>query len=139
MYATAEDLVAAFGLDEVIALTDRDDTGAVDEAVALDAIARASSEADSYLSVRYPVPVLTVDPALTDAVCQIVRFRLTGAEVNEPNPIQGRYDRAIKWLERIAKGDANLPGMQDPADTAGSVKFSTGRRVFNRTVGDADD
>lgn len=139
MYATVEDLVAAFGQDEVIALTNRDGTDTVGADVALEALARASSEADSYLSVRYPVPVLTVDPALKDAVCQIARYRLTGAEVSETDPIQARYDRAIKWLERIAKGEANLPGMQDPADTAGSVEFSTGRRVFNRSAGVSDD
>lgn len=134
MYASLQDMLDAFGEDEVVALTDREDTGSVVEAVALDAIARASSEADSYLSVRYRVPVATVDPALTDAVCQIARYRLTGAEVNETAPIQQRYDRAIKWLERIAHGDANLPGLEDAATTAGDVLFSTGRRDWQRRV-----
>ena len=132
MYASLQDLLDAFGEGEVVSLTDRENTGSVVESIADDAIARACSEADSYLSARYRVPVAPVDKALTDAVCQIARYRLTGAEATETDPIQQRYDRAIKWLERIARGDINLPGLEDAADTAGDVLFSTGRRVFQR-------
>ena len=139
MYASLQDMLDAFGEGEVVALTDREDTGSVVEAVALDAIARASSEADSYLSVRYRVPVAVVDPALVDCVCQIARYRLTGTEVSETDPIQQRYDRAVKWLERIARGDANLPGMEDAAETAGDVLFSPGRRDWQRPYGGDDD
>ncbi|GFK94426.1 hypothetical protein NNJEOMEG_02271 [Fundidesulfovibrio magnetotacticus] len=135
MYATVQDLLDAFGQDEVIALTDRARIGEVDEAVALEALARASSEADSYLAARYRVPVLVVDRVLTDAVCQIARYRLTGAEVNETDPVQERYDRAVSWLKLIARGEINLPGFQDPAATAGDVLFSPGRRVWQRPAG----
>ncbi len=136
MYATVDDLLAAFGEDEVVALTDRENTGQVDEAVALSALARASSEADSYLAARYRLPLAVVDQALTDAVCQIARYRLTGAQVNETDPVQQRYDRAIKWLERIASGKASLPSLANQAGTAGDVVFSTGRRVFKRLLED---
>ncbi|GAB6035820.1 DUF1320 domain-containing protein [Fundidesulfovibrio butyratiphilus] len=135
MYATVDDLLAAFGEDEVVALTDRENTGQVDQAVALSALARASSEADSYLSARYRLPLAVVDQALTDAVCQIARYRLTGAQANETDPVQQRYDRAIKWLERIASGKAGLPGLAGQAGTVGDVAFSTGRRVFKRLLG----
>ncbi|MBI4804460.1 MAG: DUF1320 domain-containing protein [Desulfovibrio sp.] len=139
MYATIQDMLAAFGREEMVALTDLENTGNMVEAVALEAIARASSEADSYLSARYVVPVAVVDKVLTDVVCQIARYRLPGGQVNETDPIQERYDRAIKWLERVANGDANLPGMQDPAATAGDVLFSTGRRVWLRANEETDD
>lgn len=138
MYATIQDMLNAFGDEEVIALTDRENTGEVDEAVALEALERASSEADSYLSVRYRVPVVVVDKVLIDAVCQIARYRLTGGPANETDPIQARYSEAVAWLRRISKGEANLPGMVDPAETAGSVLFSTGRRVFKRPVPQGD-
>ncbi|MDP3426986.1 MAG: DUF1320 family protein, partial [Humidesulfovibrio sp.] len=48
VYATVADLVAAFGEQEVIVLADREDTGTVDDTVALEALERASSEADTY-------------------------------------------------------------------------------------------
>uniref|UniRef100_A0A7C3WJC3 DUF1320 domain-containing protein n=1 Tax=Fundidesulfovibrio putealis TaxID=270496 RepID=A0A7C3WJC3_9BACT len=75
-----------------------------------------------------------VDKVLIDAVCQIARYRLTGGPANETDPIQARYSEAVAWLRRISKGEANLPGMADPAETAGNVLFSTGRRVFKRPV-----
>jgi phage gp36-like protein len=136
MYATIEDMLDAFGLDEMIALTDRENAGEVNEAVGLEALARASSEADSYLSVRYLTPVALPDKALVDAVCQIARYRLTGGHANETESVRERYDRAIDWLRRIARGEADLPGMRDPAATAGDVLFSTGRRVFKRPYGE---
>ncbi|OLN30442.1 Mu-like prophage protein GP36 [Desulfovibrio sp. DV] len=133
MYATLDDMTAVFGLDELVAITDRDHTDAVDAGLAEAALTRASSEADSYLARRYAVPVSPVPPVLTAAVCDIARYRLTGGPASETDPILERYRQAIKWLERVADGKADLPGLSLPGQgsTAG-VAFSTGRRVFDR-------
>lgn len=134
MYATLDDMTAAFGLDELVEITDRDHTDAVDVALVDEALLRAASEADSYLARRYPVPIASpVPPVLVAAVCDIARYRLTGGPASETDPILARYRQVIKWLERVADGKADLPGQSLPGEgsTAG-VAFSTGRRVFDR-------
>jgi len=134
MYATLDDLRAAFGEDELLAITDRDNTGAVDAGLAEEALARAASEADSYLARRYAVPVAApAPPVLVAAVCDIARYRLTGGPASETDPILERYRQAVKWLERVAEGTADLPGQSQPGEgSAAGVAFSTGRRVFDR-------
>jgi phage gp36-like protein len=134
MYATLDDLLAAFGEDELLAITDRGNTGAVDAALAGAALSRAASEADSYLARRYAVPVADpVPPVLTAAVCDIARYRLTGGPASETDPILERYRQAVQWLTRIAAGAADLPGLTLPdGGSVAGVAFSTGRRVFDR-------
>jgi phage gp36-like protein len=116
VYATVDDLIAAYGAQEVIALTDRKErtdsagAGTVDAAVAQEALTRASSEADTYIAVRYALPLSSVPAALKTMVCDIARFRLTGGGTTETMPIVGRYTSAIAWLKEIASGGAVLPG-----------------------------
>ncbi len=140
MYATVADLLDAYGEAEVLALTDRAGEGLVVESVATAALARASDEADSYLAGRYAVPVTPVPPVLAAMVCDIARYRLTGGQAQETDPITERYRLAVKWLERVASGDADLPGVGLPASGGSNVRFATGRRVFTRRpVAETDD
>ncbi len=137
MYATVQDMLDAYGEAEVIALTDRAGEGHVAEAIATAALTRASDEADSYLAGRYAVPVATVPPVLAAMVCDIARYRLTGGEAQETDPITERYRLAIRWLERVASGAADLPGVGTPSSGA-VITFSPGRRVWSRPVTDDD-
>ncbi len=131
MYATAADMIAAFGEDEVVACTDRIGEHVVDMLVLETALQSASSEADSYLARRYALP-LTLTPipaALTSVVCDIARYRLTGGVASETDPIRDRYKLACDWLRRLADGDIDLPGMLASPD--GQVpQFAPGRRIF---------
>lgn len=127
-YATLADLIAAFGEHEVIAVTDRTNTGLVDSAVALEALERASSEADTYLAVRYPLPLPSVPKALVAAVCDMARYRLTGAMATETDPIADRYKAAVAWLKSMAEGKAVLPGLVQPAPAGGGVQLCPGTR-----------
>jgi len=137
-YATVADLTALYGEQEVIALTDREEranaeetAGTVDATVALEALERASSEADTYLAVRYALPLASTPQALASIVCDIARFRLTGGETTETTPIADRYKAAIAWLKDVASGRAVLPGVATvAAGGEGGVEFNTGRRVF---------
>ncbi|GAB6124323.1 gp436 family protein [Humidesulfovibrio idahonensis] len=139
-YATVPDLIAAYGMQEVIALTDReertdaDNLGTVDSTVALGALERASSEADTYLAARYPLPLASVPQALAAVVCDIARYRLSGGETTETTPIADRYKAAVTWLKDVAAGRAVLPGVATvSAGGEGGVEFNTGRRAFART------
>lgn len=145
-YATVVDLIAAFGEQEVTALTDREgrpeaDVGTVDSTVALEALERASSEADTYIAARYALPLSNTPQALVAVVCDIARYRLTGGEATETDPIAARYKAAVAWLKDVAAGRAVLPGVAAiPPGGEGGVEFSTGRRAFARSaVPDEDE
>lgn len=127
-YATPADMIAAFGLDEMIAVTDRTGTGQVDAAVALEALERASSEAESYLAARYPLPLATVPQALAYAVCDMARYRLTGGAAQETESIAERHRAAVAWLRDVAAGRAVLPGALPPAQGGGGVAIDAGHR-----------
>lgn len=123
-YATPEQLVSLFGEDEMLTLAVGVD-GELDEARITAAIEWASSEADSFLSARYAVPVEPVPPVLTTVVGDIARYRLTGHNTVENEVILRRYEKAIEWLKAIAEGMADLPG-QDDSETDDGEWIGTG-------------
>lgn len=133
-YASVADLVARFGEDELIDLTDRDEprTGAVVEAVAQAAIADAAGEIDAYLGVRYALPVAPVPAHLVTVACDVARYRLHGVRVTEE--VRTRYDDALRWLKDVAAGRALLPGAATASNgTAGAALAEVvqpGRKVF---------
>ncbi|HBY38461.1 MAG TPA: DUF1320 domain-containing protein, partial [Alteromonas sp.] len=73
-YCTTNDLIDRFGESELIALSDRDNTGSVDAQVVSAAIADASALIDGYLGGRYALP-LSVIPSVLPKLCgDIARF-----------------------------------------------------------------
>ena len=130
IYATAADMISAFGEAEVIACTDRAGIGEMDGEVLDAALVSASSEADSYLARRYELPPAAVPAALVSAVCDIARYRLSGGPVLETDPVKERYKLAIEWLRRVADGAVTLPELLPPEAAGDSIMFFTGRRVF---------
>lgn len=115
-YATAQDVEDALGLREVIALTDRDNVGAVDSTVLARALADADAEIDSYLAGRYTLPLVGAYPVLTRHACNMARYYLSGADVTEVEVVRTRYKDAIRYLESIRDGKTRLA-----ADIAGNA------------------
>lgn len=137
MYATRDNMVEQFGEREVIALTDREPmTGEINDAVLTSALTRASSEVDGYLAGRYQTPLPNPQAELVGMVCDIARYRLCGGAVNLTDEITERYNAAIKYLERAAKGLVTLgsPGGADPGPE-NSVQMVTQPSVFARDRG----
>jgi len=79
-------------------LTDREDVGEIDDGVLASALEDASAEMDTYLASRYSVPVKTHARFLAGLCCDIARYRLSGSETAETNPIRIRYRDAIRFL-----------------------------------------
>ena len=113
-YATAAQMEEQFGTRELIALTDRDNVGAVDSAVLARALADADAEIDSYLAGRYTLPLAGTFPALVRHACNLARYHLSGADVTEVEAVRNRYKDAIRWLESVRDGKTRLA-----ADAAG--------------------
>jgi len=134
-YADRAAMIARFGADEVVMLTDRSDTGAIDDANLDDALAGADGEIDGYLSGRYATPV-QASRRVQDLACDIARYRLCGGPTPVTDEIRDRYKDAIAFLRDIAAGRANLGGAVDAsAEAENLVEISTGAKLFGRGNG----
>ncbi|WP_321821211.1 MULTISPECIES: DUF1320 domain-containing protein [unclassified Burkholderia] len=134
MYATVEFMTKRFGQREVIALSDREQTGEVDSTVLADALDEASAEIDTYLAGRYALPLDPQPKMLAGICCDIARYRLCGGETVMTEEIDKRYKAAIAFLKLVASGDVTLGSTTTGSVTQpdNSVQFVTGTRVFNR-------
>lgn len=133
-YATISDLIIQFGEHEVVAITDRNQDGVVDETVANAALQRASDTIDSYLAARFPLPLSVVPHQLVDLCCDVARYKLLGSDVTETDPARYRYKDALRTLEHIRDGKIDIgltvAGLA-PAESV-SVKLIGGGRKFDR-------
>lgn len=133
-YATQTDMIDRFGETEVLALADRDQDGVIDASVVATAIERAGDEIDGYLLGRYGLPLASVPRLLTSICCDIARYRLCGAEVQETEPIRARYKDAVRMLENVRDGKLSLglDPAQQPVGTGNTVGIVNGQRTFSR-------
>lgn len=136
MYATIETLISLFGKDDALRLSDREQTGEMNEDVLNDALVRASSEVDSYLAGHFRVPLEEPAPAVVASItCDVARYRLCGGDVEENSPILVRYERAVGWLRDVAAGKAGLPGYGGTGgagEAEAGVLFARGSRPWSR-------
>lgn len=100
-YATRLDLESRFSVDEVLMLEQVVGAGGVTQA-----LQDAAEEADSYVAVRYTIPMPSIPAPLKVAVCDIARFRLYKDRPTEE--VKYRYEQAIKWLVALSLGKAAL-------------------------------
>lgn len=136
-YATSQDAIDLYGEDYILTSVDRDDDGDADAAAFSDALDQATSELDSYIGVKYDLPLVTV-PAV------LVRFCVDVAVyVSSPNPAEltdekkDRYAAAIRWARGVAKGEVSLGTVDQPTvaeEEGGSVQTSPSAsdRLFTR-------
>ncbi|MAP22870.1 DUF1320 domain-containing protein [Ponticaulis sp.] len=131
-YCTTNDLIDRFGESELIALSDRDNTGSVDAQVVSAAIADASALIDGYLGGRYALP-LSVIPSVLPKLCgDIARFNLYDNAV--PDVVQKRYDAAINFLKSVGKGEVRLglSGTEEVATSDEAIEMVSGGSVWSR-------
>jgi phage gp36-like protein len=135
-YAAKANMIARFTEAEVIALTDRENVGVINDAVLDGMLAEADAEIDPYLAPRHVLPLAAVPKILIGFACDIARFRLCGAGgVTETEEIRNRYKDAVKFLEKVSRGEIGLglDLLNNIAKPANTVQFSApGERVFDR-------
>lgn len=105
-YAVRTNLVGRFGESEVASLEDPDNTGTPVAAISNSALSDASEEIDTYIGVKFSLPLPSVPEPLVRACCDVARFRMYKDRPTEE--VKYRYERTIKWLEQIAAGKAVL-------------------------------
>lgn len=102
------------------------------------AITDAGAEIDGYLAKRYPVPLPKVPANIAKIAKDIAAYNLVsrigvgGKENERENTYWERYKSAIRFLELLAKGTADL-GITPPTKQAASgFKMSGPPRLFSR-------
>ena len=128
-YCTYDDLVNAFGLEEILQLTDRDRNGRQDDDVLEEAQAFADSHIDGYLRERYSVPLANAPRNIVGIACDFVRYRLYGGEPSKT--VQDRYDVGCFYLKDVARG---LVHLAITPDVEVAMAYSTPTSVFTRQV-----
>ena len=127
-YCTVQDLIDRYGETEIMEITDRDQTGAVDETVAGRAIDDASAEVDGYIGSRYDLPLASPPAVLTRITADIARYRLYDNMATEE--VRKRYEDALRFLKSVGKAEISLGAAEPPAST-GSPMVDRGRRLFD--------
>lgn len=137
-YATRQDMVNTIGERELIELTDREQTGAINDSVLAGALATAEAEVDSYLAGRYPLPFANPPLVLTAYTCDIARYHLgRDGDVVVSENMRERYRDAIRYLEKVAEGKVSLgrDAAGEEVATEDTVVMESGGRVFGRSGG----
>ena len=140
-YATLSDLVARFGEEELLQLTDRARVDAIDSTAVDAALADAGALIDGYLAQRYALPVSPVPALLTRVAADLARHALHGNAATDA--VRAAHDEALKILRDLSAGRAALPGAAvaapgaTPGAAGGQVVFSAPERRLSATnIGD---
>lgn len=137
MYCTSQDLTDRFGADELIQLTAESDgfgsfPDEINQIQVDRAIADATATIDSYLAARYPLPLAQVPPVLERYACDMTRYFLHDRSPLEE--VTNRYKDAIRYLEKVAKGDISLgiDSQGQRPETMDGAEMQSGGSVFSR-------
>lgn len=131
-YASQVDMEERFGEQELIQLTDRDHTGAIDATVLDRALADATAEIDGYLASRYQLPLTTTPTVLVRVCADIARYHLH--DDNIPEPVEIRYKAAVDLLRQVSIGRVSM-GVSDSGETPTSndgAEINSGGRIWDR-------
>jgi phage gp36-like protein len=125
IYATRTDMTQRYGERELIALTDRDDTGQINAVVLARALEDAVATVDGFVGKVYRLPLLgclkpalpaTVPPVaaqyvspplLTRITCDLARYYLY-TDLPDEHEVSRRYKAVMSELDALAKGKTQL-------------------------------
>jgi phage gp36-like protein len=132
-YVTTAQLIARFGEQVLIDLTDRDGLGVIDEDVLASAVAAAEATVNGYVSGRYPIPLSPVTEDVLEAIFNLVRYILDGDNGNDI--VINRRNDSIAWLKDVSAGRARLSGIEvvaPPSPATSRIEMRSQPRVFGR-------
>ena len=132
-YATQANMIARFGEQELIQLTDRADPALemVDAAVFAADATRADGYVNGYLRTRYALPMVSPDIAVLTAAENVTRYYLYGN--GAPQFVKDNFDESTAWLKLVQDGKVQLDATLAPASSTGGA---IGTAQFNETYND---
>lgn len=133
MYVDKDYMIARFGEDVLIELTDRatPQTGEIVDAILDSAITTASGLIDGYVAGRYRVPITPVPEIIKDCTAKITFFYLCGERYTDAN--RKAYEDSVSILRDIGAGKAHLDAAGvEPASSRAEARVEAPDRVFSR-------
>ena len=105
-----------------------------DSLIIIDAISKAGAEIDSYLGVKYVVPLATPPDRVKALAVDLAIYHLYSRRSMVPPVRQQRYDAAVAFLKQVAAGQLVIVGPQGELPTvAKEVADATSAiRAFTR-------
>jgi phage gp36-like protein len=139
-YCTQDDIAKLVPPRDLEGLTSEDQGAPPDAEVIAEAINAADAEIDSYLLVRYRLPLEAPIPARVKGLSMDIAIQKLHLRRGLENPARRQaYEDAVKFLQSVAKGLAVIEGAAgiEPAGQAQDVTEITsggglGGRVFDR-------
>lgn len=138
MYATIDDILKWMSEDELIHLTDDNDTGAFNTGIVEGILQDTSVEIDGYLESRYQLPLETV-PGTIRKLCTDMAiyglYRRKAGSGGTPDEAKDAYKNAVAFFRSVAKGDINLGSkVEDEVGSgeSGNIQISGPERLFSR-------
>lgn len=110
MYATLADILEQMAEADLIALTDDQDLGEVDETAVDRAIANAMTMIDGHCGDRYAVPFDPVPDLVRMYAVDLAVYNLYSrrTHVAMPEVIADRQKQALAYLRQVQKGEAGI-------------------------------
>jgi phage gp36-like protein len=132
-YCTEDDLLQMIPQSELAELTA--ESGEIPDRLILnEVISKAAAEIDSYLGVKYVVP-LAAPPARVKALAvELAIYHLYSRRSVVPPVRQQNYEEAVAFLKQVAAGQAVIVGPQGelPTLTKEVTDANSAVRVFSR-------
>lgn len=159
-YATAQELVIAFGANELaqmatpkrfsivdderleLAIEDEDFPAGESDELALEAcldainlaLASANGLIDSYLANKYSLPLVSTPAVLKEAALDLARYELHKERATEE--VRDRRKEIVSWLRDLSAGKARLgvPAIDSAAGASGISIVPSAGRTFTATT-----
>lgn len=137
-YCTYQDVETRLGAEQLAALADYDADGDADQAVVEQAMRDAQALMDSYLGVRYRVPVELDDggcpEALTVRAVNLTVYLLQLGRDSVPDNAYAQHRDDVAWLNQVAAGQVSLGAAEKAPEAPGAprVKAEARDRLFGR-------
>lgn len=132
-YCSQDDILKFIPQAELAELTA--ESGEVpDSLVVAEAIGQADGEIDSYLGVKYPVPLASVPAQIKALSVDLAIYRLYARRSVAPPVRRKKYEEGVAFLRQVAAGQVTVPGIGGEPYTA---ELDSEPRLFSRnTQGD---
>jgi phage gp36-like protein len=134
-YATQANIVTLYGQELLDAVASRDGSGRADPETVTAALDAATAEIDTYLGVRYTVPLDPVPPYIRQVCVDIAVYRMALDIGPRTEEMRVRYADAIAYLKNVAEGKFELPDTGSGGEDPGGGSAGTGARVISAKRG----
>lgn len=137
-YCTQSDLESRYSAADLVELTDRTASGAIDAQLVADAIERADADIDGALADAGYSPPLP-DWSRTRNVAEALAYGYLFGQRRMTEQAQTDFDAAQKWLERVSQGRVRPPAALAEAGSTpagGAPDYAAAPSVFGTDIDD---